>query len=50
VLPLLEDSGLKIIMEPGRFIVGNAGILVVKVLYVKENPKEDVYHHRRRDE
>jgi diaminopimelate decarboxylase len=25
-------------MEPGRFIVGNAGILVTKVLYVKRTP------------
>ena len=40
VLPLLKKSGLKIIMEPGRFIAGNAGILVVKVLYVKETPKK----------
>jgi diaminopimelate decarboxylase len=40
VLPLLRKSGLKIIMEPGRFIVGNAGILVVKVLYVKKTPKK----------
>ena len=36
VLPLLKDSGLKIVLEPGRFIVGNAGILVAKVIYVKE--------------
>jgi len=36
VLPLLKDLGLKIILEPGRFIVGNAGILVTKVLYLKE--------------
>ena len=28
---------MKIIMEPGRFIVGNAGIFVTKVLYVKDN-------------
>jgi len=40
ILPLLERSGLKIIMEPGRFIVGNAGILAVKVLYIKETPKK----------
>ncbi len=40
VLPLLRKSGLKIIMEPGRFIVGNAGILVTKVLYVKNTPKK----------
>ena len=40
VLPLLKKTGLKVIMEPGRFIVGNAGILVVKVLYVKSTPKK----------
>jgi len=37
VLPLLAKTGLKIIMEPGRFIVGNAGIFVSKVVYVKDN-------------
>lgn len=37
VLPILKNSGLKIIMEPGRFIVGNAGIFVTKVLYLKDN-------------
>ncbi|MBP7089051.1 MAG: diaminopimelate decarboxylase, partial [Candidatus Omnitrophica bacterium] len=36
VLPLLKGLRLKIILEPGRFIVGNAGILVTKVLYLKE--------------
>jgi len=40
ILPLLKKTGLKIIMEPGRFIVGNAGILVTKVLYVKSTPKK----------
>jgi len=38
IIPLLKRSGLKIIMEPGRFIVGNAGILVAKVLYIKKTP------------
>lgn len=37
VLPILKNSGLKIIMEPGRFIVGNAGIFLTKVLYLKDN-------------
>ena len=32
----LGDLGLKIILEPGRMIVGNAGVLVSRVLYVKE--------------
>jgi diaminopimelate decarboxylase len=40
VLPLLKRTGLKIIMEPGRFIVGNAGILVTRVLYIKSSPKK----------
>ncbi len=32
----LGDLGLKLILEPGRMIVGNAGILVSRVLYSKE--------------
>ncbi len=40
VLPLLKDLNLKIILEPGRFIVGSAGILVAKVLYVKDTPQK----------
>ncbi|MCM8780054.1 MAG: diaminopimelate decarboxylase [Candidatus Omnitrophica bacterium] len=38
ILPLLKKTGLKIIMEPGRFIVGNSGILITKVLYIKKTP------------
>ncbi len=41
ILPLLKKSGLKIILEPGRFIVGQAGILVSKVLYIKSTPKKE---------
>ncbi len=36
LLPFLRRRRLKMIFEPGRFIVGNAGILVTRVLYVKE--------------
>ena len=32
----LRALGVKIIIEPGRVLVGNAGILVTRVLYVKE--------------
>jgi len=35
ILPLLEALKVKVILEPGRFIVGNAGILVAAVTYVK---------------
>ncbi len=37
IIPLLKDKKLTIIVEPGRSIVGNAGILVTKVLYLKKN-------------
>ena len=40
VLPLLKRTGLKVIMEPGRFIIGNAGILVARVLYCKSTPRK----------
>lgn len=36
ILPMLKKTGLKIILEPGRFIAGNSGILVAKVVYVKD--------------
>ena len=32
----LRDLGCKVITEPGRLIVGNAGILVTEVIYVKD--------------
>jgi diaminopimelate decarboxylase len=35
ILPLLEGTDLEIIMEPGRFIAGNSGILVTEIQYVK---------------
>lgn len=35
ILPLVEPTKRKLILEPGRFIVGNAGILVTKVTYIK---------------
>jgi diaminopimelate decarboxylase len=37
VLPFLKELGLQVAMEPGRSIVGNAGILVCRVQYVKES-------------
>jgi len=36
ILPLVRDLGITLVMEPGRVIVGNAGILVTKTLYLKE--------------
>lgn len=36
--PLIKDLKCTLIFEPGRSIVGNAGVLVTKVLYHKANP------------
>lgn len=36
IVPLLAGKGLKIILEPGRQIAANAGILLARVLYVKQ--------------
>ncbi len=35
VVPLLQPLGLRILCEPGRFMVGNAGALLTRVLYEK---------------
>ena len=33
---IFSDLGVKVVLEPGRMIVGNAGILLTRVIYVKE--------------
>jgi len=38
LLPLLTPLGLRILFEPGRFVVGNAGVLLSTVQYVKTTP------------
>jgi diaminopimelate decarboxylase len=37
IVPAVQKAGCKLILEPGRFIVGNAGILVSRVIYTKES-------------
>ncbi|MEW6252546.1 MAG: diaminopimelate decarboxylase [Planctomycetota bacterium] len=36
IVPLLRGAGLRIILEPGRAIMANAGLLVARVLHVKD--------------
>jgi len=36
VIPFLKDLGLKILVEPGRYIAGNAGVLLTECLYEKK--------------
>ncbi len=33
---IIKKSGLKLILEPGRFIAGNSGILITTVQYIKD--------------
>lgn len=37
VIPSVAASGLTLIVEPGRFLVGNAGVLLTRVLYRKKS-------------
>jgi diaminopimelate decarboxylase len=41
VVPALKELGLRTLIEPGRFIVGNAGILVTRVEYVKRTGRKN---------
>jgi diaminopimelate decarboxylase len=36
IVPAVKQTGCQLVLEPGRFIAGNAGILVSRVLYRKE--------------
>ena len=37
IVPGVKKAGCKLILEPGRFIVGNAGVLVSRVIYTKDS-------------
>ena len=41
LVPLLQPLNLKILLEPGRFIAGNAGILVTRVEFVKKTGRKN---------
>ena len=41
LIPLLKGRRLTLIMEPGRSIAGNAGILVTKTLYLKKGEEKE---------
>jgi diaminopimelate decarboxylase len=41
LVPLLKSLGLRILMEPGRFISGNSGALLTRIEYVKKTGKKN---------
>ena len=38
LVSVIRDLGATVILEPGRVLVGNAGILITRVLYTKQSP------------
>lgn len=40
LLPVLKPLGVRVLLEPGRFISGNSGVLVTRVEYVKTTGKK----------
>jgi diaminopimelate decarboxylase len=41
ILPLMKSANLNLILEPGRSITGNAGILVTRALYIKKTLEKE---------
>ena len=37
VVPPLRELGVRILVEPGRFLVGNAGVLLTRIRYIKHS-------------
>jgi diaminopimelate decarboxylase len=41
IVPSLHELGIRVLVEPGRFLVGNAGVLLTGVRYIKKSgPKK----------
>jgi diaminopimelate decarboxylase len=42
VAPLQRATGLMVLVEPGRYLVGNAGVLLTRVLYRKNSGRRTI--------
>lgn len=40
IVPALRGLGLRVLLEPGRFLVGNAGVLLTRVRYIKQTARK----------
>ncbi len=40
ILPSLQTLGLRVLLEPGRFLVGNAGVLLTRVRFIKDTAQK----------
>lgn len=41
ITPLIRKTGLGLICEPGRYLTGNSGVLLARVLYLKKTDVKD---------
>ncbi|MBI4572849.1 MAG: diaminopimelate decarboxylase [candidate division NC10 bacterium] len=41
LIGVVRDLGATVVLEPGRVLVGNAGILVTRILYTKQSPAKN---------
>ena len=41
LVPRLKSLGLKVVLEPGRFLSGNSGVLVTRVEFIKRTGKKN---------
>jgi diaminopimelate decarboxylase len=37
IVPAVRKAGCRLVLEPGRFVVGNAGLLLSRVIYTKDS-------------
>jgi len=37
IVPALRELAIRVLVEPGRFLVGNAGVLLTRVAYIKKS-------------
>ncbi len=40
VVPLIQPTNCTLVLEPGRVIAGNSGVLLTRVLYTKDTPEK----------
>lgn len=43
IVPILSAMSVTLILEPGRFIVGNAGVLLTEIIYIKNSLGKTFY-------
>jgi diaminopimelate decarboxylase len=41
IVPPLRDLDIRILVEPGRFLIGNAGVLLTRVRYIKQTASKN---------